>query len=95
MKKLLILLSLMVASVASAQVHVNGYTKKDGTYVAPHNRTAPDQTISNNYSTQGNVNPYTGKAGTVPDQPYAQPQPAPAPQPQPALAPSTWDKPKK
>jgi hypothetical protein len=51
--------------VAGAQVHVNGYTKKDGTYVAPHERTAPDATKANNYSTQGNTNPYTGKAGTV------------------------------
>lgn len=47
-------------------VHVNGYTRKDGTYVAPHERTAPNSTKNDNWSTKGNVNPYTGKAGTKP-----------------------------
>ena len=74
----LILATALILSVgaASAQVHVNGYTKKDGTYVAPHERTAPDSTKLNNYSTQGNVNPYTGRAGTVSPEPsstYATP----------------------
>lgn len=44
--------------------YVKGYAKKDGTYVAPHYRTAPDSNPYNNYSTTGNVNPYTGKEGT-------------------------------
>jgi len=48
----------------SAQVHVRGYTKKDGTYVAPHTRSSPNGTKADNYSTKGNVNPYTGKQGT-------------------------------
>lgn len=47
-------------------VHVNGYTRKDGTYVAPHYRSAPNSTKADNWSTQGNVNPYTGKEGTKP-----------------------------
>ena len=50
----------------SAVVHVHGYTKKDGTYVAPHDRTAPNRTKNDNWSTRGNVNPETGKAGTKP-----------------------------
>jgi hypothetical protein len=50
---------------ASGKVHVKGYTKKDGTYVAPHSRTAPDKSKSNNWSSKGNVNPETGKKGTV------------------------------
>ena len=29
-------------------------------------RPNPDQTRNNNYSTRGNVNPYTSKAGTKP-----------------------------
>lgn len=45
-------------------VHVNGYYRQNGTYVQDHYRTAPDNTINNNYSTQGNYNPYTGKEGT-------------------------------
>lgn len=52
------------ASVA-AQNYVNGYFKQDGTYVQPHVRTNPDNSRLNNYSTQGNTNPYTGQQGTV------------------------------
>ncbi len=45
--------------------HVNGYTNKNGTYVAPHDKTTPDHNKENNWSTKGNVNPETGKKGTV------------------------------
>src|SRR5947207_571971 len=45
-------------------VHVRGYTRKDGTYVAPHDRTAPNDTKLDNWSTKGNVNPETGEPGT-------------------------------
>jgi hypothetical protein len=44
---------------------ISGYWRKDGTYVKPHIRTFPDQTNSNNYSTEGNINPKTGKEGTI------------------------------
>jgi hypothetical protein len=55
----------LVGSVSFAKdTYVNGYTKKDGTYVEPHHRSGADSTTTNNYSTKGNVNPYTGKAGT-------------------------------
>jgi hypothetical protein len=56
--------ALAVTSTASAQVYVHGYTTKNGTYVAPHYRSSPDRNPYNNYSTVGNVNPYTGQAGT-------------------------------
>jgi len=42
---------------------VSGYTRGNGTYVEPYHRTAPDSNPYNNYSTQGNVNPYTGQMG--------------------------------
>ena len=45
-------------------VNVRPYTKKDGTYVAPHHRTGPDSSKGNNWSTKGNTNPYMGKPGT-------------------------------
>lgn len=51
---------------SDGSVKVDGYTKKDGTVVVPHNRTAPNKTKNDNWSTKGNVNPYTGKAGTKP-----------------------------
>lgn len=44
---------------------VRGYTRKDGTYVAPHQQTNPNSSKYDNWSTKGNVNPYTGKKGTV------------------------------
>lgn len=72
MKKIILaLVALSVAAPAMSQVHVKGYTRKDGTYVAPHYRSSPDSSVFNNYSTQGNVNPYTGKTGTV--NPYSTP----------------------
>jgi hypothetical protein len=68
-----IALLLMVCSHADAQqTLVRGYTKKDGTYVAPHYRSAPNSSRLDNYSTRGNYNPYTGKKGTV--DPYALPR---------------------
>ena len=45
-------------------VSVRGYFRKDGTYVAPRRRSAPDNSFDNNWSTQGNVNPFTGQPGT-------------------------------
>lgn len=45
---------------------ISGYTRSNGTYVRPSHATNPDTTRNNNYSTKGNVNPYTGKYGTKP-----------------------------
>jgi len=70
MKTILTAALLIAVAPAFAQVHVNGYTKKDGTYVAPHERTAPNNTNLDNYSTKGNVNPYTGQPGTKEPDPY-------------------------
>lgn len=73
MKKVfgLALLAVVLAPPAWAEdVHVNPYYRHDGTYVQPHMRTAPDHNQYNNFSTQGNVNPYTGQQGTV--SPYGQ-----------------------
>ena len=74
----MVLIGLVLAAVAASAgaqtAHgVRGYTKADGTYVAPHYQSNPDTTRLNNYSTQGNVNPYSGQSGTV--NPYA-PKPA-------------------
>jgi hypothetical protein len=51
---------------SSGSHSVQGYTRKDGTYVAPHHATNRDDTKNNNWTTQGNVNPHTGKPGTKP-----------------------------
>ena len=46
--------------------HVSGYERKDGTYVAPYERTKANDTVNDNYGTRGNYNPYTGATGTGP-----------------------------
>ena len=46
--------------VDAGRVSVRGYYRKDGTYVSPHYRSAPDGTPYNNYSFPGNYNPNTG-----------------------------------
>jgi hypothetical protein len=48
----------------SSSTRVRGYTKRSGKYVAPHMRTSPNRMKRDNWSTKGNVNPYTGKQGT-------------------------------
>ena len=53
----------LFSSNASAYVYVNGYLKSNGTYVAPHYRSSPNSYRYDNFSSRGNVNPYTGKKG--------------------------------
>lgn len=69
-KYFFLLLLIFSLDVVSAQTYVRGYTKKDGTYVEPHYRSSPNGTKSDNYSTKGNYNPYTGKPGTKKDDSY-------------------------
>ena len=57
-------IALVAATPALADTYVNGYTRSDGTYVAPHYRSNSDSNRYNNYSSQGMVNPYTGRQGT-------------------------------
>jgi hypothetical protein len=64
----------LVATGASAQYlgtgsnpnshPVQGYVTNSGAYVPPHQQTNPNSTTRDNYSTSGNVNPYTGAVGT-------------------------------
>ncbi|MFA5060157.1 MAG: hypothetical protein WC676_05970 [Candidatus Omnitrophota bacterium] len=64
-RKLLILVGiLLICSPIYADTYVDGYYRKDGTYVQPHYRSSPNSTEYDNYSTKGNYNPYTGKEGT-------------------------------
>jgi hypothetical protein len=65
--RLVVAVALLLSIAASAfadDVRVRGYIRKDGTYVAPHWRSAPDSSVNNNWSTSPNVNPYTGQQGT-------------------------------
>ncbi len=66
MKKSLAFVAIaLLSGLASAQTYVQGHVRSDGTYVQGHVRSSPNGTTSDNYSTRGNVNPYTGQAGTV------------------------------
>ena len=70
MKKLLLITAALIilagcAAPADADVYVRGHYRSNGTYVQPHYRSDPDGNPYNNWSTKGNVNPYTGKRGTV------------------------------
>ncbi len=63
MKKLLIYSIAVIVSVvaltAKAGEYVHGYMRSNGTYVQGYQRSNPDSTVTNNYSYQGNTNPYT------------------------------------
>lgn len=75
----------IAASSAFAQVYVAPHVDRNGNYHQDHYRSAPDGNQYNNYSTRGNVNPYTGQPGTVTPQPYQSyqaPSYTPPPQPQ-------------
>ncbi len=64
--KTLLLSALLIFSIsfpAFADTYVRGYTGSDGTYVAPYYRSSPNQYRYDNYSAQGNTNPYTGERG--------------------------------
>lgn len=52
------------AHKSTTDQHVSGYTRKNGTHVKPYMRSAPNGTQKDNFSTKGNVSPYTGKKGT-------------------------------
>lgn len=62
--KTVIFLSTLISNLAYADVYVEGYTTDDGTMVSPHYRSDPDNRVDNNYSYQGDINPYTGNVGT-------------------------------
>jgi PBCV-specific basic adaptor domain len=65
MKKLFVIgLSIIFNNYSFADDYVNGYFKKDGTYVNGHYKTSPNATNVDNYTTRPNVNPYTSNDGT-------------------------------
>jgi hypothetical protein len=68
MKKIIVTLVACVLGgmfAISAQNWVNGYTRKDGTTVQGYYRSDRNHTNHDNYSTSGNINPYTGSVGST------------------------------
>jgi len=64
MKKLILIGLIAIPSLVFADTHVDGYYRSNGTYVQPHYRSDSNGTAYDNYSYQGNTNPYTGTTGT-------------------------------
>lgn len=65
---ILLIFPIISYSQTSPHVFVQSYFRTDGTFVNSHYRTSPNETMYDNFSTIGNVNPYTGKAGWI--EPY-------------------------
>ena len=57
-------------NISYADQYVSGHYKSNGTYVNGYTRSSPNNTVSDNYSTKGNTNPYTGTPGTKIDHSY-------------------------
>jgi len=59
------IVAIALAGPASAQFGnshaVEGHYRSDGTYVAPHYRTNPNNSTYDNYNSPGNYNPNTGR----------------------------------
>ena len=67
MKSFIFILGFILTSVftyAQTQTWVNGYYKKDGTYVQGHYRQTPNTTNHDNWSTTQQKNPYTNESGS-------------------------------
>ncbi len=67
--KTIVAVLLMAFAAEAGGKRVGGYVKKDGAYVEPYARSESNSTRVDNYSAEGNINPYTGKKGSV--DPYA------------------------
>ena len=77
MNKILLAGFLVFTVTAQAQTYVQGYVKRDGTYVVGHYKSAPNQIRYDNYNAKNSVygsNPYTGKKGSQRDEFSAQPE---------------------
>lgn len=92
MRKTLIasVLALFATPALAQTVYVKPHVRSDGTYVPGHFRSSPNSSRYDNWSTQPNINPYTGEKGTEPVYPtYPRVQPYRAPDPRSPLPPNT------
>lgn len=61
--KLILIATTLISTTTFADTYVKGYTRSNGTYVQPHYRSDSNGTKSDNWSSSGNTNPYTGQRG--------------------------------
>lgn len=64
MKKLIFFILIISVPIFAKDVYVNGYYNKSGKYVEQHYRSGSNYSKSDNWTTNGNVNPYTKEKGT-------------------------------
>lgn len=65
MRKLLLALLLLLVTVPMCFAErVNGYMRSDGTIVNGYQRSDSNGTVRDNWSYEGNTNPYTGQVGS-------------------------------
>jgi len=60
-----VIFAVAMSSTIFGQTYVHGYYRSNGTYVQPHYRSSVNATNTDNWSTRGNINPYTGSSGSV------------------------------
>lgn len=69
MRRIIVMVAAITAAIAAgtqasrADEYVSGYYRSNGTYVQPYMRSSPDNSVYNNYTYEGNLNPYTGRVG--------------------------------
>jgi hypothetical protein len=61
----LVLLTSVVTANAQGYHYVRPYSRSNGAFVPGHYQTNPDGNIYNNWSTYPNINPFTGRQGTI------------------------------
>ena len=70
MKSLIIACGVLILAGSVAEARgggshsTSGYIRSNGTYVAPSGATNPNRTQFDNFSSKGNINPYSGAVGT-------------------------------
>lgn len=74
MSKLFLVFAAVISSSAMADTYVQGHVRSDGTYVQGHYRSDANSSRYDNYSSQGNINPYTGERGSQRNEYSATPQ---------------------
>lgn len=64
MKRIVFLFLMVCFFVGNAEAkYVKGYRRSNGVSVSSHYRSSPNSVKFDNYSSRGNVNPYTGRRG--------------------------------
>lgn len=64
LKRTLLIIAIGLTAQSAFAEFVQGHYRANGTYVQGYNRSDANGTARDNYSYQGNTNPYTGRIGT-------------------------------